>query len=253
MRIQQGDRMKVGIFGDVHANYEALRAVLDRLDDEDCDDFVCTGDTVGYGPQPGPCVDEIRERDVYCVLGNHDKYATLVVSDQLDRLDPATRESIQWTQNTLTVEQLRWLAELPLRLDFDEFTVLHGSFGPKRWAYLVNKENLALSFAHQDVPLAISGHSHLPVLCLADDAPDGEPTIDFLKSMVVPKRPKVLLNPGSVGQPRDRDPRASCITYDTATREVHLIRVEYDLAATQARMREAGLPERFAERLEQGR
>lgn len=243
--------MRVGLLGDIHANDVALAAVLDALDAEDCDQVACTGDVVGYGPCPGECVRALRERQVPCVLGNHDKFATLLASPRLARLEADTRHVLEWTQSKLDMDALRWLAELPLRLDVEGLTLLHGSFGPNRWAYLVNKKNLAESFAHQDVPLAFSGHSHLPVLC--QQLEGHPPRIGFLRTGDVPRGGKVLVNPGSVGQPRDRDPRAACAVYDTASSVIHPLRVEYDIAHTQALIRAAGLPERFAQRLEEGR
>ena len=243
--------MRIGILGDIHANRSALAAVFNALDDEGCDQLICTGDIVGYGPSPAECVQLLRERDIPCVLGNHDKFATLLASPRLAKLEADTRQVLEWTQSVLDMDALRWLAELPLRLDFEELTLLHGSFGPNRWAYLVNKKNLATSFAHQDVPLAVSGHSHLPVLC--QQVEGHPPHMGFLRTADVPQDRKVLINPGSVGQPRDRDPRAACAVYDTETAAIRPLRVEYDIAETQALMREANLPGRFSRRLEEGR
>ena len=221
------------------------------MDAQDCDQLVCLGDIVGYGPSPAECVRTLREREVPCVLGNHDKFATTLASPRLATLDADTRHALEWTQNALDIDALRWLAELPLRLDAEELTLLHGSFGPNRWAYLVNKKSLAESFTHQDVPLAFSGHSHMPVLC--HQLEGHPPHMSFLRTADVPQGRKVLINPGSVGQPRDRDPRAACAVYDTTSSVIHPLRVEYDIARTQALIRAAGLPERFAQRLEEGR
>ena len=244
--------MKVGVFGDIHANLEAFEQVLRALMDRGCEAYCCTGDIVGYGPDPAGCIHLLRENDIPCVLGNHDKYVTLIASPQVNKLDPGTRASVEWTQSVLDMEDLHWLAELPLRLDFEPFTVIHGSFGKNRWAYLVNEKNLEQSFENQDVALAFSGHSHLPVCCL--QMPGHKPHMSFLRTTTLPaKAEKILINPGSVGQPRDRDPRASCLVYDTDERSVQPLRVEYDIEATQKKMREADLPERFVERLENGR
>jgi len=243
--------MKVGVFGDVHANLPALRAVLAALDEAGCDELICTGDVVGYGPSPAECIAVLRERGVACVLGNHDKYVTLIMDPALDRLDPDTRAVIDWTQSVLSMDDLRWLAELPLRLDFEGFCVVHGSLGRRRWQYLVDERALAEHFAHQKKPLAFSGHSHLPIIGL--QAPDRPPRMTFLKKGPLPRNVKVVINPGSVGQPRDRDPRAACVVYDADEHFIQPLRVEYDIAQTQELMRKAGLPERFIKRLAEGR
>ncbi len=243
--------MRIGIFGDVHANLAALDAVLATLDAAECDLLVCTGDVVGYGPSPAECIARLRRRQIPCVLGNHDKYVTLLADPSLEKLNPGVRAATTWTQGVLSMAELRWLAELPLRFDADGFAVIHGCLGPQRWRYIVDGPSLAEHFAHQDVPLVFSGHTHLPVLGI--HVPGRPARLGFLNEARIPEGAKALINPGSVGQPRDRDPRAAAALYDTGSRVVRVLRAEYDIAATQALMREAGLPERFIERLAEGR
>lgn len=243
--------MKIGFFGDVHANLAALEAALDVLDEADCDQLVCTGDVVGYGPSPAECIRLVRTRGIPCVLGNHDKYVTLLMDPSLENLDPTVRHSITWTQGVLSMDDLHWLAELPLQIDRNGFSVIHGSMGPHRWQYIVDERALARHFEHQAVPLVFSGHSHLPILGI--ERPGHLPHLSFLSSALIPEGVKAIVNPGSVGQPRDRDPRASTGVYDTDTREVRILRAEYDISATQTLMRQFDLPERFIERLAEGR
>ncbi|NOY80418.1 MAG: metallophosphoesterase family protein [Kiritimatiellaeota bacterium] len=243
--------MRIGVFGDVHANFAALEAVLTALEAEECDVLVCTGDVVGYGPSPAECIARLRERQVPCVLGNHDKYVTLLADPSLEKLDPAVRAAITWTQGVLSMDDLRWLAALPFRFDGDGFAVIHGCLGPHRWRYIVDGPSLAEHFAYQDVPLVFSGHSHLPIL--GTQAPGRPPRLGFLSQARIPAGVKAVLNPGSVGQPRDRDPRAAAAVYEADSRTVRVLRVAYDIAATQVLMRQAGLPERFVERLAEGR
>jgi len=185
------------------------------------------------------------------VLGNHDKYVTLLMDPSLEKLAPAVRHSITWTQSVLSMEDLRWLAELPLQVDGDGFSVIHGCMGPHRWRYIVDERALAEHFEYQHVPLVFSGHSHLPILGL--ERAGKPPRLSFLGTARLPENVKAILNPGSVGQPRDRDPRAAVGVYDTDTREVRILRAAYDIDATQALMRQVGLPERFIERLTEGR
>jgi diadenosine tetraphosphatase ApaH/serine/threonine PP2A family protein phosphatase len=244
--------MKIGIFGDVHGNLAALEAVLSALHDAGCHSLVCTGDMVGYGPAPAECVRRVRESGAACVLGNHDEYATDVLGNQLERLDADTRATIEWARNRMPMDDLKWLASLPLKREVEGFTVVHGALGPQHWAYIVNRENLLTHFAHQKTLLCFNGHTHLPLYC-AQAAPAQPPEMDFLKTTVLPAGGRVLVNPGSVGQPRDRDPRAACCVYDVVAGAVHPLRVPYDIAATQALMRSSGLPERFTTRIAVGR
>lgn len=243
--------MKIGVFGDIHANLAALEAVLAALHEAGCETLVCTGDIVGYGPSPAECVHLVRSRGIPCVLGNHDEYATDILGDRLEKLDADTRLTIEWVRKVVPMEELRWLSTLPLKLEMEGFSVVHGSLGPQHWAYTVNRQNVAEHFAHQKTALSFNGHTHLPLFCRArENAP---PDMDFLKTTVLPNQGKVLVNPGSVGQPRDRDPRAACCVYDTMAGSVHPVRVPYDIAATQALMRAVKLPERFIARIEVGR
>jgi predicted phosphodiesterase len=242
---------KVGLLSDIHANYAALQAVLGKLDGEGCTVIICLGDIVGYGPSPVECIRAVRDRQMPCVLGNHDQYATMLLNSRMEKLREDIKTSIEWTQTQLSMDDLKWLSQRPMRLAAEDFSLVHGAFGPKPWIYCANEKSLLHNFAHQDVPLAFCGHSHVPLLAL--DRGEMAPVIDYLQAMVVPDAQKVMINIGSVGQPRDRDPRASCVTYVLETREVQLFRVAYDIADTQARIRAAGLPEAFAARLEQGR
>jgi len=247
---ERHSHMRVGVFGDIHGNQNALEAVLSVLDTQDCDQFVCTGDIVGYGPRPNECVSILRERQVPAVLGNHESLVTTLGELEMAKVSPDTRYSLQWTQGTLDMDALKWLAVLPMRLDYEGFSVIHGSFGPKPFAYVVNPVSMAKCFAYQDVPLAFYGHTHLPVI--AHHPEEAAPRMDFVRKGTVSDDGKILLNPGAVGQPRDRDPRAACLVYDTETRMAIPIRVEYDIEGTQRQMMQLNLPKRLILRLAQG-
>ncbi len=265
---------RYGIFSDVHANVAALEAVLAVMDEAGCDQLLCCGDIVGYGPSPSECLRLIRERNIPCVLGNHDQYVTLLMDERISRLREDVRSSVEWTQNTLDMDDLKWLAQLPMRYDTDDLSIVHGAFGSKHWTYLTNEKSVRYNFRHQDVALAFCGHSHVPLCAYALPAPPAPPAPDpadtangaapkpsapapmmnYLKSTTpVPEAEKVVFNVGSVGQPRDHDPRAMCIIYDTADACVRPRRVPYDISATQDLMRAAGLHPRSIMRLELGR
>jgi len=243
--------MKFGIFGDVHANLAAFQAVLGALRNAGCDQLLCTGDIVGYGPSPVECLHLIREQNIPCVFGNHDEYVTALFGPGLEKLGSDVKASIQWSQNQLAMDDLKWLAQLPRHLEYDTFSVIHGALGPNPWMYIVNRDNLQDHFTHQKKPLTFNGHTHLPLLGFQREGMPAE--MDFLRTTTLPAANRILINSGSVGQPRDRDPRAACCIYDTDKNSVHPLRVPYDIAATQALIRAANLPERYALRLAEGK
>ena len=242
---------RTGLFSDVHGNLAALQAVLAKLEMERCDSLVCLGDTVGYGPCPVQCIELLREREIPCLMGNHDQYVTLLMDPSLERLREDIRHSVQWTQNQLNMETLKWLASLPMHLDMDGFAVVHGAFGPKPWIYCANERSLAHNFDYQHMPLGFCGHSHVPLIGYVREGLP--PAVEYLRITSVPNAPKTMVNVGSAGQPRDRDSRACCVVYDDAARSITIHRVSYDIGKTRDLIIAAGLPERFAARLAIGR
>ncbi len=242
---------KVAVFSDIHANLQALDAVLGALDQEGCDYFICVGDVVGYGPSPGACIARIRERGIPCLMGNHDEYATLLMDPRIDRLREEVKTSVAWTQAQLSMDDLKWLSQLPKRFDAEDFSLVHGAFGPKPYVYCSNEKALKHNFTHQDVRLGFCGHSHMPLLALYHEA--RPPILARLRTCELPDAPKIMVNVGSVGQPRDKDPRAGCVILDLDANTIHPLRVPYDIAETQRLIRAAGLPEKFAARLAEGR
>lgn len=245
---------KLAIISDIHANSVALERVLAEIDERGADMTICTGDIVGYGPRPKECIDLLREREIPCLLGNHDQYVTLLMDPRLERLREDIRVSVAWTQERLPMDHLKWLATLPMRFDMEDldFSFVHGAFGPKPWLYCNSSKCFAASFAHQDVSLGFCGHSHVPALGLYDGESD-EVSVKYLRKATIPDATKVMVNVGSVGQPRDKDPRAAFVFFTIEDRELELVRVPYDIAETQNQIREAGLPEKAAARLEEGR
>lgn len=242
---------KIGIIGDIHSNLIALQAVLAKLDEEGCGGIVCTGDVVGYGPRPAECIALVRERGIPTVLGNHDHYTTLLMDPRLESLRDDVKNTIKWTQSVLSMSDLKWLAQLPERQDLEHFSIVHGSFGPKRWAYLKSERSLSVNFEHQDVPLAFCGHTHVPIF--AYEREGSTPFLTYLRKTTAVTKDKVIINVGAVGQPRDHDPRAACGIFDVEERTIRPVRVPYDIEKTQADMRDQGVPEAFIERLTEGR
>lgn len=241
--------MKIGLISDIHANYQALKAVLEALAEENCIKIICCGDIIGYGPEPRACLETVREGEIPCVRGNHDEMM-LAISQAAD-LRKDVRESLQWTHAQLSAEEREWLGKLPMSVDYPGFTVVHSSnvlYPP--WLYAIDVKSVMANFLFQTRMLTFNGHSHVPML--ASHQRGDRPRLNRLSDTVLSSRCRYLLNVGSVGQPRDRDPRASYVVYDTAASEVKLRRIEYDIGVTQSAIRAAGLPEKLSLRLEQG-
>ncbi|MBR6470367.1 MAG: metallophosphoesterase family protein, partial [Victivallales bacterium] len=202
---------KIGFFSDVHANYEALIAVLAKCDELKCDELICLGDVVGYGASPTECIKLLRERDIPCVLGNHDEYVSTIMNPEIDALRPEIRHSIDWTQAQLSLDDLKWLGSQPMQLQvIEDLICLHASFARHRWSYCLDEVSFKSNFALQPCQLAFCGHSHSPLIGI--DLPDQQyPFVDFIRTYTIPNDKKVMVNVGSVGQPRDGDPRASYV------------------------------------------
>ncbi|MBO7742216.1 MAG: metallophosphoesterase family protein [Victivallales bacterium] len=242
---------RIAFISDIHSNYEALTAILSRLDREGYDMLLCLGDIVGYGASPNECVSLVREREIPCVLGNHDEYATLLMDPSIGRLREDVQHSIGWTQENLSMDAIKWLAMLPERLEVEnEFIALHSSFAA-RWGYCRNEETFEANFKRQPCRLAFCGHSHTPLIGV--DVPGHQPFVDFIHDTPIPQSGKVMVNVGSVGQPRDHNPYACACIYELESGVVSIVRERYDIETSQAKIRAAGLPERFALRLGVGR
>ena len=240
--------MRVAVISDVHANYHALDAVLTEVDAASVDAIWCLGDTVGYGPRPNECCDIVRDRADHCLVGNHD----LVVLGELpvsDFNDEAAAAAI-WTADVLSPESRAFLAHLKPYGDVDGVDLFHASARDPVWEYVLTEEAARATLELSDAPLVLVGHSHVALAITADDGRvDGGPAPG---GSTVALDGRWLLNPGSVGQPRDGDPRAAWLLLDFDERGATFHRVRYSLERTQAEMRAEGLPQMLAARLERG-
>lgn len=244
--------MRVAVVADIHANLTAFQAVKAAWGE--VDEVWCLGDLVGYGPDPNGCVDELLEMKHVCVPGNHD-WAALGRIDVSD-FNPAARAAAEWTSDQLTAEARAYLESLDQPLDQGAFTLVHGSPRQPIWEYLLDATSARENFDDFATPYCLIGHSHVPLMFAM--GPDGRVGGQQLTPQgAFPLRgARRILNPGSVGQPRDGDPRASFAVIemdDEGEATFDLRRVEYDIGAVQARMRQAGLPEPLALRLAVGR
>lgn len=247
--------MRIGVLSDIHSNYEALVKCYQALKDKGCDSYVCLGDVVGYGARPGLCIDFIREHNISSIKGNHDFYTTQVERDW--PVQPYARDALIWTQDNLDPEKIDWLRELPFEKSVEDISFVHASLechDGDYWPYILNPKAAAFHFFFQKGDFAFFGHTHVPLLFVQIEGQ--QPTVEFLSSRSFildgKRKIKLLLNPGSVGQPRDFDQRASTVVFDTESKKVEVLRVEYDIAKTQQEILDAGLPELLAHRLSSG-
>lgn len=243
--------MKVGIFSDVHGNLESLNAVLDELARMSMDRLWCLGDTVGYGANPGECVNRVREAAQVVILGNHD--AACTGAEELAYFNQNAREAVLWTMNQLTDEHKRWLRSLPVTETINDALLVHASpFEPELWHYVhtrMRPGDLVQSFSATAARVIFVGHSHQQLVLVNRD----DEFYRFLgTSLRLEPGYRYLVNVGSTGQPRDGDTRAAFAVYDTDAGTISLHRVEYDVATAQRKIREAGLPAILADRLENG-
>jgi predicted phosphodiesterase len=240
--------MRFAIFSDIHANLEALEAVLADAHQRKCTNFVCLGDVVGYNANPHECMERVRELDCPTVKGNHDEQAS--VSKSSTDFNELAERAIKWTRDKLTEKDKQWLRDLPFQKQVRSFTIVHATLDtPAQWGYVFNNLDAAASFTYQHTTVCFFGHTHVPMVFIRDEGVRRE-LIDHIR--IEPAK-KYFINVGSVGQPRDGNWRAAYCVYDIENNLVQQVRVKYDVAATQKKVIEAGLPRPLAERLAMGR
>ena len=242
--------MRVLVISDLHANYTALEAVL--ADARPFDETWCLGDLIGYGPDPNMVIEEVRGLPrLTCMLGNHD--VAILGRMELAAFNGDARRSLTWTSNVLTADNMDFLRTLPHTTGVrGNVTLAHGSPRDPIWEYVLNTLSARLNFAHFSTPYCFVGHSHIQSMFQLDEKHDRVSMTLAKVGRPLELRPRVILNPGSVGQPRDRDPRAAYAIYDNETNTWEPRRASYDIAAVQERVRQAGLPEKHATRLAEG-
>jgi predicted phosphodiesterase len=243
--------VRVAVISDVHANLYALEAVLDAIDRLAPDEIWCLGDTVGYGPRPNECCSLVRERSAITLVGNHDLVALGSAEVAVEEFNPEAAAASIWTAEQLTEDSREFLLSLEAQGSREDVELFHGSPRDPVWDYVLSEEVALESFILTEAPLVLVGHSHVAIALAFDGrgvaggfAPDG-----FEAELPAARW---LLNPGSVGQPRDGDPRAAYIELDLDERHARFRRVTYPVARTQEEIRERGLPDSLADRLAHG-
>jgi len=243
--------MKFCIFGDIHANLEALEAVLQDAKAQGCDNYACLGDIVGYNANPRECLETVRSLDCPVIKGNHDE--EVARDTPLEGLNPLAFAALTWTRNHMKDAEKEYLRTLRLVRQVTDFTIVHSSLdSPSGWAYVQNKFDAMASFNYQFTSVCFFGHTHVPVAY--GSISSSRPEKIEISEQIVKLEPgrKYFINAGSVGQPRDGDWRAAYAIYDKPAGTVTVRRVEYDLEKSQRKILEAGLPEGLADRLGEG-
>jgi predicted phosphodiesterase len=232
--------MRTAVISDIHSNLEALSRVLDRIDQLGVDRIVCLGDIVGYGPRPNECIDLVRKRCASVIKGNHD--AGAVGELPLEHFNVNGRSAIRWTRDQLSPQNADFLRGLTLLRVLDDMTLTHATpTDPESWDYVVSRPAIRKCFNHFTTSICFIGHTHTPLIA----GEDGK--INAFKAGM-----RYLINPGSVGQPRDGNPRASFGLLDDESWKFEIVRVTYNTDATASAIRNAGLPDALGKRLLHG-
>ena len=240
--------MKYAVIADIHANLEAFQVVLEDTRNQNCTHYTCVGDVVGYGANPKECLYTVRKMGMPCVKGNHDEYSSS--EEDLDGFNPHAAEAVTWTRKQLTADDRQWLRDLKYVRMVASFSMVHATLdGPSRWGYVFDKLMAAASFTYQNTSVCFFGHTHVPVAFVRDSVVRGG---SYSKFKVEPGR-KYFVNVGSVGQPRDGNPKSAYVIYDLDEGSIELRRLDYDIPKAQKKILAAGLPARLADRLALGK
>ncbi len=241
--------MRVLVISDIHANLTALEAVL--ADAGEVEATWCLGDLVGYGPDPNECVERIRGLpNLVCLLGNHDAAALNQID--VDAFNSEARSSLNWVKGTLSADNLDYIQHLPEVTEVDQVTLAHGSPRNPIWEYILDPRTAHRNLDYFQTPFCFVGHTHLPIIYQFNTALTVVTVMAPEAGDAHTLTARAMANPGSVGQPRDHDPRACYAIFETSEALWEMHRVVYDIEGVQQRIRKAGLPLKHALRLTEG-
>lgn len=233
--------MRIAIIADIHSNLEALEKTFETIEAKNVEDIVCLGDIVGYGANPNECLNIVKKKTQHIVLGNHEKAAANLAYAKF--FTPYARTAVEWTAKELTEENRRLIETLPYTLEVEDVLYVHASpYLPHKWYYIFSSDDAFHNFSYFTTRLCFVGHTHVPEIFCED-----------LLTEELVRQKKFLINVGSVGQPRDNDPRLSFGILDTEQWQYENIRAEYDVQKAAEKIRKAGLPQMLADRLLVGR
>ncbi len=241
--------MRTALISDIHGNLQALEAVLSHIDKESVDEVHCLGDVVGYGADPLACLDLVYRHCRVKLMGNHE-YAVLGLQST-DHYNEAARESNGWTVTQMDDRAISRIADFAMDANLDDIYLVHASpFQPDKWHYVSDRRSAQAALGAMPDKLGFCGHTHIPGLI--SDNPSGPPRSRVGHDFMPDSERRYLINVGSVGQPRDNDPRACYVIYDHEEGFISFHRVEYDIAAAREKMMSVGLPRILSERLSTG-
>jgi diadenosine tetraphosphatase ApaH/serine/threonine PP2A family protein phosphatase len=241
--------LKIAILSDIHGNYDAFEAVLEDIDNQGgISKIYCLGDVIGYGAQPNECTEKVIELGCETVAGNHDFASVGKLSFEF--FNTFAKQSALWTKSTLSKENNEWIQKLNYHKEVDNLTLVHGTpFSPEMFHYISTLNDAQVSFEEMKTDICFVGHSHVPIVFF-----NTNPISYVVKEEIkVATDEKTIVNVGSVGQPRDENPKACYAIYDTDEAVIRLVRVKYDVDAAAQKIIKEGLPEILAARLKEGR
>jgi predicted phosphodiesterase len=244
--------MRFAFVSDIHANLEALEAVFKDIEGQDVDEIICLGDIVGYGANPNECADLVREKCTYILLGNHDAAAVNLLATH--HFNSHAKIAIEWTAANLNNAVRSFLLSLPLVLTRETLTLVHSTpYEPNMWYYITSLEEAAFNFQYFDTQVCLVGHTHIPIIIVLDAKKEVYVHQASQINLHGMEESRLLINVGSVGQPRDRNPDSCYAIFDTTLGDFLYRRVPYNIEKAQAKMKKIKMPEFLITRLIEGR
>jgi diadenosine tetraphosphatase ApaH/serine/threonine PP2A family protein phosphatase len=239
---------KIAIISDIHSNIHALDSVINHIKNQQADMIVCLGDVIGYGAFPQECVRYVDDNKILTIMGNHE--LAILNKERLIHMNQYAHKSLEWTQNKLSPESLAWISKLPFQLQIENCLFVHAApQNPEVFEYIIDLRDAVLQFDYFATDYCFYGHTHLPKIFSEELGEMRELMPEYHQKKF---GERLLINVGSVGQPRDGDNRASYCLLDTSTNEIYLHRVNYDYNSASKAIEDAGLPEFLAKRLLEG-
>jgi len=244
--------MRLAFISDIHANFEALESVLADIEQQKVDEIICLGDIVGYGANPNECAEIVRKKSSTILLGNHDAAAVNLLATH--HFNSHAKIAIEWTAGALKTDIRSFLLSLPLTITRDALTLVHSTpYEPNMWYYITSLEEAAFNFQYFETNVCLVGHTHIPIIIVLDKKKEvyvHQATRVNVREM---NGSRLLINVGSVGQPRDRNPQSCYAIFNTETGDFVYHRVTYDIEKAQAKMKKIKMPEFLITRLREGR
>ena len=253
--------MKIAVISDIHSNLEALNSALDKCREKQIEQYICVGDIVGYNADPAECIKKVKSLTFFAIVkGNHDDISAS--KKDISRYNKHAKESVLWTRKNIPWLNKIWLSKLPLKIvkGGNNITVVHSTLtDPEKWGYILDKETAEKNFKFLTTDICFCGHSHTPALFIKNKQSSLiEQDIEFTSTKSntytykIEKGNEYIINPGSIGQPRNNDPRASFIVYDTNEKLITKYRVKYDIRTAQDKIYNTELPAFNGDRLSTG-